>query len=511
MATELNKKRIGRNTLMLYLRMFVTMIVGFITSRIVLNTLGVEDFGTYNVVGSVVVMFSFISQPLSGALQRFLNVEMGKGDLEAAKRVFNTSYLAYLLLIVLVVVLTETVGLWALNTKLNIPAERFHIAQYVFHISLLTFCFNLLRTPYEAAILAHERMDAYAYFCIFDAVIKLVFVYLLSKATIDVLLFYAFGLCAISLLNTLIYALYCKSKFTITGLSLKSYDKNIFKSVISFSGWTMYGGVVNTGLTSGINFIINYFFGVIVNAAVGIKNTISGAIYGFVANFQTAFRPQIFQLYGAGKREDCFNLVFFASKLSCFLYCYLIFPLFPVVPFLLQVWLGQVPEYTVEFIRVGLLFYLIPACDGALWMCVYATGNIKRYQLVVNTIEILSLPLIILLCYIGMPPVGVYFTRMFVESIVFIVRLIYMKKYIVFPVSEYVKTVLLRVGFTIIPLLILSIVLCNIQQSWLTTFALVFIQLLTTTILVYFIGLTKVERVRVKEIALSYMRKITRC
>ena len=228
MATELNTKRIGKNTLMLYLRMFVTMIVGFITSRIVLNTLGVEDFGTYNVVGSVVVMFSFISSPLSSSLQRFLNVAMGKGDEEEARKGFNSSLVAYLLLIVIIIALTETVGVWYINNKINIPEGRLDIAKYVFQISLLTFCFNLFRGPFEASILAHERMDAYAYFCIFDALIKLSFVYFLSKATIDKLLFYALGICTIGLLNTLVYSIYCRIKFSIT-ISISAGDFIFYK------------------------------------------------------------------------------------------------------------------------------------------------------------------------------------------------------------------------------------------------------------------------------------------
>lgn len=494
MATELNTKRIGKNTLMLYLRMFVTMIVGFITSRIVLNTLGVEDFGTYNVVGSVVVMFSFISNPLSSSLQRFLNVAMGKGDYIEARKVFNSSFVAYLLLILIIVSLTETAGIWYINNKINIPLDRMDIARYVFQISLLTFCFNLMRGPFEASILAHERMDAYAFFCIFDAIIKLVFVYFLSKAAIDKLLFYAVGICLIALLNSLLYAAYCRCKFTITKISFSYFDRDVFKSVLSFTGWTTYGGLVYTGLTSGINFIINYFFGVIVNAAVGIKNTVSGAIYGFVANFQTAFRPQIFQLYGAGKKDDCFRLVFFASKLSCFLYSFLIFPIFPIIPFLLQIWLGQVPEYSVEFIRVGLLFYLISACDGALWMCVYATGKIKRYQLILNTIELLSIPLIFVLCYMGLPPVTVYYTRIFVELMVFVVRLVYMRKYLEFPVVEYVKKVLLPIVSVVSPLLLSAILLSGLKSSALVSFLLAILQFVLAVILVYLIGLNKVER-----------------
>lgn len=503
MATQLNTGRIAKNTLLLYVRMFVTMLIALITSRVVLNTLGVEDYGIYNIVGSVVVIFSFISSPVSTSLQRFLNVEKGRGDIESVRKTFNSSFVAFLLIVGVVVLLTETVGLWAFYNKVNIPSERFGIAAYVFQISILTFCFSILGSPYEAAILANEKMNVYAYFSIFNAVIKLGFVYLLSQTSIDKLLFYAIGLCAIGLLTTSLNVIYCKVKFPEVKLSVRYFDKSIFKSVLSFSGWSTFGSFVYSGLTAGFNFIINYFFGVTVNAAVGIKNQVVSAIYGFVSNFQVAFKPQLFQLYGAEQKQDFYRLIFFSSKLSFFLYCLLVFPLFPIIPAVLQLWLGQVPEYSVDLVRIGLLFNLIAACDGPLWMCVYATGKIKRYQIIINTIELCNIPLVIVLCMWGLSPQGVYITRIAVELVVFFVRWWYLKKYIAFPLSEYVKKVFMPILCVLIPLLLSSYILGKLEGSLLCCLLVILVQLMLSSVLILFVGMKREERSRTRNLILE--------
>ena len=510
MATQLNTGRIAKNTLLLYVRMFVTMLIALITSRVVLNTLGVEDYGIYNIVGSVVVIFAFISSPVSTSLQRFLNVEKGRGDNESVRKTFNSSFVAFLLIVGVVVLLTETVGLWAFYNKVNIPVERFGVAAYVFHISLLTFCLSILKSPFEATILANEKMNAYAYFSIFDALIKLGFVFLLSQTSIDKLLFYAIGLCTISLLTTLLYALYCRVKFPEVKLSVRYFNKSIFKSVLSFSGWSTFGSFVYSGLTAGFNFIINYFFGVTVNAAVGIKNQVVSAIYSFVANFQVAFKPQLFQLYGAEQKQDFYRLIFFSSKLSFFLYCLLVFPLFPIIPAVLQLWLGQVPEYSVDLVRIGLLFNLIAACDGPLWMCVYATGKIKRYQIIINSIELCNIPLVIVLCMWGLSPQGVYITRIAVELVVFFVRWWYLKKYIAFPLPDYINRVFMPLLFVLIPLLISSVILSKLDSTLACCLFVFFAQLMFSTVLILFVGLNREERIKVRKIILERVPLLAR-
>lgn len=510
MATQLNTGRIAKNTLLLYVRMFVTMFIGLITSRVVLNTLGVEDYGIYNIVGSVVVIFSFISSPVSTSLQRFLNVEKGRGDNESIRKTFNSSFVAFLLILGAVVLLTETIGLWAFYNKVNIPSERFGIADYVFHISLLTFCFSILKSPFEAAILANEKMNAYAYFSIFDAIIKLGFVYLLSKTTIDKLLFYAIGLCVISLLTTLLYAFYCKLKFPEVKFSVRYFDKKIFKSVLSFSGWSTFGSFVYSGLTAGFNFIINYFFGVTVNAAVGIKNQVVSAVYGFVANFQVAFKPQLFQLFGADQKQEFYRLIFFSSKLSFFLYCLLIFPLFPIIPAVLQLWLGQVPDYSVDLVRIGLLFNLIAACDGPLWMCVYATGEIKRYQIIINSIELCNIPLVIVLCIWGLSPQGVFITRIAVELVVFFVRWWYLKKYIDFPLADYIRTVYVPILCVLIPLIVSSFVLSLSDSTPIYCMLVIIVQLILATSLILFVGMKREERMRTRDLILERLPFLSR-
>ena len=507
MATELNTKRIAKNTLLLYVRMFVSMVITFITSRIILNTLGVEDYGTYNIVGSVVVMFSFICSPLTNALQRFINIELGKEDKLGVQSVISTSLFILLVLAVIIIILSEAVGYWLLCNKLNIPSERLDVAKIVFHISLLTFSVSIFRSIFESIILAHERMNAYAYLCIFDAISKLIFVFCLKDANYDKLFFYSAGILFITLINVLAYGLYCKVKFSWICLSCKYFDKQRFKLLLSFSSWTMFGSIVNMGMNSGLDYVLNYFFGVTVNAAVGIKNTVVSAVNGFVGNFQTAFSPQLYQLYGAGKRDKCLDLIYFSSKLSCYLYFVIMFMVFPILPYLLQIWLVQVPNYSVDFIRISFFIYLLSSLNTPLWLLVNATGHIKLYQIIMNTVSVFGLLSVFLLCFMGISPQGVYFTLLGLEIIRTICRLWYVVKRCELPLKSYIQNVYCPVLKVFFPLLVISLFMTPFANKYPFVIIVFVLQILLTLTLVYFVGLNKNERVKCSQLVLKYISK----
>ena len=298
-----NNKRIAKNTLMLYVKMGVMMLVQLYTSRVVLQTLGVDDFGIYNVVGGVVVLFSFLNAAMSSATQRFLNFELGKGDLVQVGRVFSMSLTVHFCIAGLVLLLAETVGLWFLNSELNIPAERMVAANWVYQFSVATTLLGILLVPYNATIIAHERMGFYAWTSIVKAVLLLVIVYFLSIGEVDKLILYAGLVFAVNALMQGVYIVYCRRAFSKTALYRPFFDRELFRRLISFSGWSLFGGVADMCNSQGINMVMNIFCGVAVNAAMGIANQVNAAVYQFVSNFQIAFNPQLVKSYAANERE----------------------------------------------------------------------------------------------------------------------------------------------------------------------------------------------------------------
>lgn len=322
-------KRIAKNTIALYIRTLITMAVGLYTSRVVLNVLGVEDYGVYNVVGGVVSMFSIVTASLSQSISRYLTFELGKGNQDKLRSIFCTSVNIQLLMSLVVFILMECIGVWFLNTKMNIDADRMHAANWVFQFSVLTFVVNLISVPYNAVIIAHEKMKAFAYVSILEAVLKLVIVAALLLSSIDKLITYAFLQLMVSITIRMVYGSYCKRHFQECRYSL-IIDKQLIKDMTGFAGWGSTSSIVWIFNTQGINIISNIFFGVVVNAARGVATQVEGIVKGFVVNFTTAVRPQIIKSYSAGDKEYLFKLLCTSTKYSYFLM--LIF----FVPFLFE-------------------------------------------------------------------------------------------------------------------------------------------------------------------------------
>lgn len=478
---------------MLYFRMLLTMAVTLYTSMVVLKTLGVDDFGIYNIVGGVVVLFSFLNNAMSTATQRFLNFEMGRGAEGDVNRMFSMSMTAHLSIALIVVLLSETIGLWFLNTQLNIPADRMNAANWVYQFTILTFCIQIIRVPYNASIIAYEKMSFYAYISIIEVVLKLLIVFLLLLFGWDKLQLYAVLTCGVTFIILILYKLYCNKAFTTCRYSF-FWDKSLYKKLMSFSGWSLFGSVANVGAQQGLNILLNIFFGVAINAAMGIANQVSSAVFGFVSNFQTAFNPQIVKSYAMNDREYFMNLIFQSSKFSYYLLLLLSIPLLICTDFILQVWLTNVPEYTAPFCRLIILFLLVDAISAPLWMSVQATGDIRNYQILIGSLILLNFPLAYLVLKLGYPPESVLIVRVLINLLTYVVRIFYLRSKIDLPSGKYIREVILVVSLVTLLALPLPLLVNHYVTDWSGLIATTAVALFSTGLCIYGVGLKKNER-----------------
>ena len=498
-----NNKRIAKNTLFLYMRMFVMMLTALFTSRIVLDVLGAADYGLNNIISGVVVLFSFLNNALLSATQRFLNFHLGRKDYKQTNVVFCMSMNTYMLLSLLVVVLGETIGLWFVNTQLNIPADRMYAAQWVYQFTLIQFIINLLRVPYNATIIAYERMNFYAYISLIEVIAKLLVVYMLYITTFDKLITYSFMYTVVPFIIALVYKWYCNHNFS-TSKYHWFWDKKSFKEMFGFSGWSLFGSLANLSAQQGLNILINIFYGVTVNAAAGIANQVSTNVYGFISNFQTAFQPQIVKSYAAKEIERFHKLIFQTSKFSYFMVLVLVLPIMFTIDGILQIWLKEVPEYTAIFCRLILAFLSIEAITAPLWMSVQATGKIRNYQILMASLIVLNFPLAYLVLKIGLPVYSVWVVRVFVNLIVMTVRCLYMKRKLDFPLSAYIRQTLFPiVGVTVLSLPIPFILSNVIEGFWPNLITVGLVTLLMTMSIIYFVGMNTSERLLVKNMLLK--------
>ena len=393
--TSDNNKRIAKNTLLLYVRMLFTMAVSLFTSRVILNTLGIEDYGINNVVGGIVTMFAMLSGSLSSSISRFITFELGKGNLQRLKAVFSTGVNIQLGMSLLVVVVAETVGIWFLNTKMNIPIERLDAANWVFQCAMLTFVFNLLSVPYNAAIIAHEKMSAFAYISVVEVSLKLIIVYVLTISPFDRLKTYAVLLLCVGAVIRFIYGNYCKRHFEECTYHF-ILDKPILKEMAGFAGWNFLGNGAYMLNTQGVNILMNLYFGVSVNAARGVATQVDAALKQFVNNFTTAVNPQITKSYAQGDLEYMHKLVCRSAKFSAFLMMFFAVPIILETNTILTIWLKTVPDYAVIFLRwIIMSSFMDTVLATSLVTSMFATGELKRYQIIVTAIGCLVFPLVI--------------------------------------------------------------------------------------------------------------------
>lgn len=498
-----SNKRIAKNTLFLYMRMFVMMLTALFTSRIVLDVLGTADYGLNNVIGGVVVLFSFLNSALLSATQRFLNFHLGRNDYRQTNVVFCMSLNTYILLSVLVIILGETVGLWFVNTQLNIPHERMYAAQWVYQFTLVQFVISLLRVPYNASIIAYERMNFFAYVSLVEVIAKLAVVYLLYITTFDKLIFYSFLYTIVPLIITFVYKLYCNRHFDTTKYKA-IWDRQAFEEMFCFSGWSLFGSLANLSAQQGLNILINIFYGVTVNAAAGIANQVSTHVYGFISNFQTAFQPQIVKTYAAKEVERFHTLIFQTSKFSYFMVIVLVMPILFTIDGILEIWLKQVPEYTATFCRLILVFLSIEAITAPLWMSVQATGKIRNYQILMAGLIFMNFPIAYIVLKVGLPVYTVWIVRIIVNIATMIARCIYMKKKLYFPLFPYIRFVIAPILFvTVVALPVPFILHYIISGFWMNLIAVGLATMLITIIDVYFIGMNIHEKEMVRNMILK--------
>lgn len=490
-----NNKRIAKNTMLLYVRMFVLMAVNLFTSRVVLQCLGVEDFGIYGIVGSVVTLFAFLNSAMSTCTSRFLSFYIGKDDNLMVRKVFSASLNLYFLVMLVVLFLAETIGLYVVNYVLNIPENKMVAANIVYQFSILTFCTYLIKIPYNAAIVSYERMDFYAYLSIVDVIFKLGGVYLLYVFSEHRLSLYAIIMFVISSVVTFAYFFYCYRKFPNTHYSGKGIEKSLYKQLFGFSGWSMFSGIANMGSNTGVNMILNVFCGVTVNAAVSIANQVSNAMFSFVSNFQTAFTPQITKLYATNEKDACYRLVYHSSKFSYYLFGMLILPLIIAMPALLSIWLGTVPKYAVEFTNLILIYMLIDALFCPLWLFVDATGKIKTHQIVTGLLILSNFPIAYILQKLDLSPNSVWYARIIINIVANIFRLVYMLRVFRFPSTIFVSKVLLPISFTTIVVVFPTWYVYNLfGNGFISTVSFIILSFIFSTIIVYLVGLSKSER-----------------
>lgn len=511
MPNSENNKRIAKNTLMLYFRMILTMVVSLYTSRVVLNTLGVEDYGTYNVVGGVVTMFGFFNGAMTSATQRFLSFDIGKNDYVQLQKTFNATQIIHIGIALLIFILAETIGLWFVNTQLNLPEDRMEAARWVYHFSILSFVISVIQVPYNAVIISRERMNVYAYVSILEVLLKLFIVFMLTWIAFDKLKLYGILLFTVSLIVASIYRIYCLKHFDETSFKIVK-DKDLYKTLISYSGWNLFGNIAAVAKGQGISILLNIFFGTVVNAAQGIANQVFSAITSFVYNFQTASNPQIIKSYAAEDKTYMINLVIRTSKFSFYLLFILTLPVMLEIEYILKLWLKIVPDYTAVFTILILINALIDTASGPLMTSLQATGKIKVYQSVVGILLILILPISYLFFKLGFSAESTFFVSISIAIIAFAFRIQLTKKHIPeFSIKLFLQEIILRnIPVVLFSVLIPGLIRISMQAGFARLMMVTFTSLTISFIFIYLMGLKRNERAFVKDAMTVFVSKIKR-
>lgn len=483
------------------------MLVSLYTSRVVLNTLGVSDYGIYNVVGGVVAMFGFINASMTSATQRYITFALGQGDLRRLHTVFSTALQIHFLIAVLIGLLGETVGLWFLNEKMQIPADRMDAAFWVLQCSILSTVVMIISVPYNADIIAHEKMSAFAYISILEAVLKLTVVYVLSLLPYDKLIFYAFLILVVQLLIRFCYNSYCHRHFFESKYK-HIWDKSLFKEMSGFAGWSMFGNLSAVLFSHGLNMLLNVFFGPVVNAARAVAVQVQSAIQQFVGNFQMALNPQITKTFAKGEMEEMHLLMFRSARFSFYLLFLLSLPVLFETNFILTIWLKIVPYNAIIFLRIMICISLIYALSNPLMVANQATGKVRKYQTICGSILLMILPISYICLKLGFPAYSVFIVHFIVEFITQIFRMIMLKPLINLSLKDYINNIYIKVlVVVIISVIIPMIVYLNMTYSLTRFFVICILSFISVGTTIYTIGLSKDERVFIKSKFMSIVNK----
>lgn len=502
-----NNKRIAKNTLLLYVRMLFIMAISLFTSRVILNTLGVEDYGIYNVVGGVVAMFGFINGSMSSATQRYITFALGKEDKNRLQKVFSTTLQIHTLIAGIIVLLGETIGLWFLYNIIQIPADRMDAAFWILQCSIMSTVIMIISVPYNADIIAHEKISAFAYISILEVILKLAIVYMLVVFPFDKLILFAFLMLAVQLLIRFCYSIYCNRHFEETKYK-HVCDKDLFKEMIEFAGWSMFGNLSAVLYGQGLNILLNVFFGPVVNAARAVALQVQNAIQGFVGNFQMAINPQITKTYARGDMSDMHKLMFRSARFSFFLLFFLSLPVLFETNFILTIWLKTVPENTVTFLRITICTSLIYSLANPLIIANQATGKVKKYQAVCGTILLLILPISYVCLLLGCPAYTVFIVHFIIESVTQVARMIMLRPLIGIRLRDYFQHIYAKVLLVVaVSVFLPSLAYFNMEDNILRFLSVGTLCVISVSASAYILGLSSNERALVKAKAIAILSK----
>jgi len=505
---EDRNKKILKNTIYMYFRMILFLIISLFTARLIYHALGVDNFGIYNLVGGIIVFFTFLNGALATATKRYITTEIGSGNTESTKHVFSICIQAHLLIAFIIFLLAETVGLGIVNYVLNIPSNRIFASNWVYQLSVLTAILGIFQSPFSSVILAYEKLSIYAFFSIFDVITKLIVVYLVLNLNGDKLIVYAILIFISGLINLIIYYGYSITKFEICRFKLKN-DKKLFKEIFSFTSWSLLGQAAVVATNQGSTMLVNLFFSVSANAAMGISNSIVNAVNGFVSNFQVSFNPQITKSYARKDFEYLQTLIVRASKISSFLLLIFAVPIIIETSNILTLWLGKYPEYTVDFCRYSFADLYFEALSAPLWMLMYSDYRIKRYQIIISVIYSMNFGLSFIFLYYGFNPPVVMIIRAVVDIFLLFIRLKFATNLLTnLKYNKWMKSVLMNGILIFLIAFTLSSILYNILGSTDIIINLIVVStfsVIWTCSLIYFLGFDKEEKVYVKKIIKRYI------
>lgn len=490
-----SQSRIAKNTIILGLRMLFTMAITLYTSRAVLAVLGIEDYGLYNIIGGVVILLSVVSNSMTNATQRFITFELGKNNPQRVSEVFSMSLIAHGLICLAFILLGESLGLWYVNTQLNIPSGRENAAHIIYQFSLFSVVVNLIRSPYNASVIAHERMSFFAYMSILEVILKLAIVYVLIIVPYDKLVFYALLILLANIVILQSYTFFCVRKFETCHFKFR-IEKDYFKDLFDYLGWNLLGASASLGTQQAGNLIINRFLGVAVNAAFGVANQVYGAINGFVSSFQTAFTPQIVKLYSQQRMEEFYSLSNRAAIMSFYLLFLVAFPLVLRMDDVLSIWLVDVPVYASSFCILLVVYSLIDTLQAPFWIGINATGNIKHYEIWLSLVLLLNIPFSIWALRMGMAAYWVLAIRVALNFITAIIRCVHVKIQLRFPIGTYLKDVVARAVLVLLVTYILWIVIPHngFADSLIGFVLYYFVSVIIISGIIWLIGMNKIER-----------------
>jgi O-antigen/teichoic acid export membrane protein len=491
---QTNTARIAKNTLMLYFRQILIILVNLYTVRVTLNILGVEDYGIYNVVAGVVTMFRFLSNSMATSSQRYFSFEIGRGDFDRLKKIFSLSFVIYILLDLIILLFAETIGYWFVNNKLVIPAARLEAAQWIYQFAILSFLLTVITTPYMALVIAHESMNIYAYISIGEVILRLLIVYIIQRMAVDSLKLYGFLMFAATFINTGVYRFFCAKKYKECRFRVY-WNYSLFKELIGYVGWNFFGSISTVVRNQGTNILLNIYFGPGVNAARAVAMQINSAIMSFAHNFTTAVRPQIVKLYASGSRSQMLSFVFYSTKTTSFLLLFFILPLQLELLFVLHLWLKQIPENVLIFTRIMLGNALIDSISYPLMSASQATGEIALHQMVIGGILILNLPISLIVLSIGFSAASVQIVGVGLSLAAFFARIVILSRQLQYSLYNYLKNVIMPVILagvvgTIIPVIFVSLCPMGIIRFFVT----LLITMASLGLSVFFIGFSRHER-----------------